>query len=82
MLINEVEVSRKQAYRLVWIVKGHLAANDETAFDSYTGYFKRVWYMEEAYVAEQGFEEAWAELEAHELDIELEKVVCLGGHFD
>jgi len=38
--------------------------------------------MEEAYVAEQGFEEAWSELEAHELDKELEKVVCLGGHFD
>ena len=35
--------SLKEAYRLFWIVKGHIAESDQTALDSYDGYFKRLW---------------------------------------
>lgn len=55
-------MDRKEAYRLFWIVKGHLNAPEQTILDSYNGYFKRVWYNEEAYIHEEGFEEAWRKL--------------------
>ena len=40
--------SLKEAYRLFWIVKGHIAESDQTALDSYDGYFKRLWMSMEA----------------------------------
>lgn len=45
---------------------------------AYEGYFKRVWYNEESWVSEEGFEEAWEEYQLKEI----EKVACRGGHFD
>lgn len=53
---------RKNRYRLFWIIKGHLDASEETIFASYDGYFKRVWYNEESWVHEEGFEEAYHEI--------------------
>jgi len=52
----------KQANRLFWMVKGRLVPNswsDETIQDMVRDYTKRLWYNEEAYIYEEGFEEAW-----------------------
>jgi len=53
----------KEAYRLFWIVKGHLNTSDDTALSSKDGYFKRIWIdgCNGAPIAdyEEGFEEAW-----------------------
>jgi len=49
----------KEACRIFWIVKGHLKATESCILNSYDSYFKRVWYMEEAYYREEGFEEAY-----------------------
>ena len=49
----------KEAYRLFWLVKGHLNTSHQCILDCYDSYFKRVWYNEESYVHEHGFEEAW-----------------------
>ena len=48
----------KDKARAFWMVKGHLGSK-ETIESSFNGYFKRLWYNEEAYRAEEGFEEAW-----------------------
>lgn len=54
----------KQANRLYWIVKGHLIPQGwkehdiEKILDSYT---RRIWGNHEAYIHEDGFEEAWKE---------------------
>ena len=34
----------KEAYRLFFLVKGHLNATPETVLSSADGYFKRLWY--------------------------------------
>jgi hypothetical protein len=34
----------KEAYRLFFLVKGHLDATPETVLGSANGYFKRLWY--------------------------------------
>ena len=49
----------KEAYRLFWMIKGHLRVTPETALGCQDGYFKRLWYDEESYLKEEGFEEAW-----------------------
>lgn len=49
----------KEACRIFWMVKGHLNAADHVILDCYDGYFKRIWYNNESYVHEEGFEEAW-----------------------
>jgi hypothetical protein len=55
--------SLKEAYRLFWIVKGHIAESDQTALDCYNGYFKRMWIdgSNGAPLSdyEEGFELAW-----------------------
>lgn len=60
-----MEISRKEAYRLFWLVKGHLNTTDATAFSSAEGYFRRLWYAgcngAPLYLYEEGFEEAWQE---------------------
>lgn len=71
----------KECYRLVWLIKGHLNLSEEDALSSYNGYFKRVWYNEESWVHEEGFDEAWEEREQR-IQKEIVKVACLGGHFD
>ena len=40
------------------MVKGYIA-DDDTARECYNGYTKRLWYNEEAYRYEDGFEEAY-----------------------
>ena len=53
----------KEAYRLFWMVKGHLNCSDNTALMSANGYFKRLWIDgcngAPLYDYEEGFEEAW-----------------------
>jgi len=52
----------KEAYRIFWMVKGHLSASEETVLSCADGYFKRLWCNNEAYLHEEGFEEAWSKL--------------------
>ena len=40
------------------MVKGYIA-DDDTVKECYNGYNKRLWYNEEAYRYEDGFEEAY-----------------------
>jgi len=56
------EFSHKEAYRLFWMVKGHLNSSEQTIFQSAPGYFKRLWHNEEAYAKEEGFEEAYQKI--------------------
>ncbi len=50
---------RKDAFRVFWLVKGHLNTSEQCIMDCYDSFFKRVWYMEEAYTKIDGFEEAY-----------------------
>ena len=56
-------MEEKEAYRLFWMVKGHLNTTHETIMQSADGYFKRLWGNNEACYHEDGFEEAWQALE-------------------
>lgn len=50
-----------EANRLFWIEKGHLLPlhwTEESIQSILQSYFPRVWYNEESYVSEVGFEEA------------------------
>lgn len=55
----------KEAYRLFFLVKGHLDTSPETALASADGYFKRLWYAggngAPLYEYEEQFELAWSE---------------------
>ncbi|MBR19634.1 MAG: hypothetical protein CMA64_05765 [Euryarchaeota archaeon] len=57
------EEELKEAYRLFWLVKGHIATSPETALSSADGYFKRLWIDGSngapIYEYEEGFEEAY-----------------------
>ena len=57
--VSQMNTSHKDAYRLFWMIKGHLNASEETILNTYDGYFKRVWYNEEAYIHAAGFEEEY-----------------------
>ena len=56
---------RKEAYRLFWLVKGHLGCHtwsDEAIIKMHDSYFKRLWCMyqgEDTSVLLEGFEEAY-----------------------
>lgn len=39
-----MDTDLKEAYRLFFMVKGHLDATPETVLASADGYFKRLWY--------------------------------------
>ena len=55
-------MEKKEAYRLFWLVKGHLNASHDTIMNSADGYFKRVWYDyagEDMEIWLEGFEDAW-----------------------
>ena len=53
----------KEAYRIYFLVKGHLEISDEQAYSSYDSYFKRLWFAGSTgaplYEKEDAFEEAW-----------------------
>ena len=52
----------KEANRLMWMVKGTLIPDGYTVTNVNSilkSYFKRIWYNEEAYMHEEGFEDAW-----------------------
>tara|TARA_B100000575_G_C23092144_1_gene629692 strand:+ start:1349 stop:1561 length:213 start_codon:yes stop_codon:yes gene_type:complete len=57
--------SLKEAYRLFYMVKGHMRITDKTAFDCADGYFKRLWKDGSngapLYEYDERFEKAWAE---------------------
>ena len=57
---------KKEAYRLFWMVKGHLNASHQTIMESADGYFKRLWGNHEACYHEEGFEEAYNMLAKHQ----------------
>ena len=46
----------KEAYRVFFLVKGHLDITEDTALACYDNYFKRLWYNQEAWVREEAFE--------------------------
>lgn len=52
----------KEANRYYWIVKGYLipdAWSEKDTLGVYNSYFDRIWGNTEAYVHEEGFEEAY-----------------------
>lgn len=55
----------KEAYRLFFLVKGHLDTTPETALSSANGYFKRLWYAggngAPLYNYDSDFNVAWKE---------------------
>ena len=59
---------RKEAYRLFWLVKGHLAChywNDKDILKMHDSYFKRLWCMyqgDDISDKMEGFEEAYNNL--------------------
>ena len=56
------EAELKEAYRLFWLVKGHMNCSDETALSSANSYFKRLWNNNERQeYGMDGFEESFEE---------------------
>ena len=53
----------KEAYRLFYLVKGHIDCTHSTALSSANGYFKRLWYAGSngapLYEKEEEFEILW-----------------------
>ena len=53
----------KEAYKLFFMVKGHLDCSPQTALESANGYFRRLWADgcngAPLYEYEQQFEQAW-----------------------
>tara|TARA_B100000676_G_C17816237_1_gene700177 strand:+ start:22 stop:231 length:210 start_codon:yes stop_codon:yes gene_type:complete len=62
--MSDDEPSLKEAYRIFFLVKGHLDATEETVMSSYNSYFRRAWQSgcdgAPHYEKEDRFEEAWA----------------------
>ena len=56
-------MTHKEAYRLFWLVKGHIAESDATALLSADSYFKRLWVDgcngAPLWEYEDGFEQAY-----------------------
>ena len=51
---------RKEAFRIFWLVKGHLKTSERTIHESKDSYIKRLWgNNERAEYGEDGFEEAY-----------------------
>ena len=49
----------REICRIFYMVKGHLNTSEQTMRESYNGYIKRLWNNDEAYMHEDGFEEAY-----------------------
>jgi hypothetical protein len=60
---RELMATLKDAYRAFWMIKGHLNVSEATVLGTYEGYFRRLWYNEEAYLHAEGFEEAYNKME-------------------
>jgi hypothetical protein len=62
--MSESKPSLKEAYRMFYMVKGHLDITDEQAYSSYDSYFKRLWYDgangAPLYEYDSDFQIAWA----------------------
>ena len=57
------ETSRKKAYELFYLVKGHLKYFDDIDLEGIIrDYTKRLWYNEETHLYYDGFEEAYSKL--------------------
>ena len=54
--------TRREVHRVFYMIKGH-CTDDQTARACYDAYFKRLWYNEEAYTHEKGFEEVWKKID-------------------
>ena len=54
------KVTRKEAFRVFFLVKGHIDVSEETAYACYDGYFKRLWYNQEAWIREEAFEKTYS----------------------
>ena len=61
MKANDAEL--KEAYRLFFLMKGHLDATPQTVLGSADGYFKRLWMAGSngapLYDYDEAFEKAW-----------------------
>lgn len=58
-----VNKNDKEANRLMWMVKGRLIPKtwkDDAVQNMYDSYFVRMWYNDEGYYHEDGFEEVWS----------------------
>ena len=53
-------VTFKEKCRVFYIIKGHLPTSKQTIEECYDPYFKRIWYNEESYIAEENFEETYS----------------------
>ena len=64
-LMDDDKPSLKEAYRIYFLVKGHIDISEEQAYSSYDSYFKRLWFAGGSgaplYEKEDDFEEAWKE---------------------
>lgn len=62
---------RKEANRYYWMVKGQLIPtswSDEDVMKIYDSYFKRLWGNHEAPYRQLGFEAAWAQRQADQIN--------------
>lgn len=59
--MKNIKISTKEAYRIFYMVKGHLDCTESTARECYDNYFQRCWYNQESWVREDRFEKAWSE---------------------
>ncbi len=53
------EATIKEAYRLFWMVKGHLNVDQKTALGCADSYFNRLWGNTDGVYRSDGFDEAW-----------------------
>ena len=51
-------MTHRDVHRVFYMVKGYIA-DDDTALACYDSYCRRLWYNEEAYRYEDGFNEAY-----------------------
>jgi len=69
----------KEAYRIFYLIKGHIDSPETTVMSSYNSYFRRAWQSGSDgaphYEKEDGFEEAWAKKIEEDT---IEKVANLG----
>ena len=61
--MKEDKPTLKEAFRIFYLVKGHIDISDEQAYSSYNSYFRRLWFAGSngapLYEKEDAFEEAW-----------------------